>query len=147
MLKPRIKHALIACLLAMPAAQAAEFVSTMRHGALLYPEPKAAAVPQWVLSQGIPLEVVSRQESWLRVRDRTGNIAWLRTADASPVRALEVLRDTSVHIGQDKRSPAVFKASAGLVLTQVEAFPNGWLRVKHRGGQQGFIRIEDVWGA
>ncbi|TJZ73133.1 SH3 domain-containing protein [Chitiniphilus eburneus] len=138
---------LLACVFVAQAATAVDFRSASRHGVLLYQQPQDAAAKLFVVSRGTPLEVLTEQGEWLRVRDRQGSLAWVKKADLSATRQVEVLRSTSVHGQADSASPVVFKAEPGLLLNLLDNARNGWLRVKHQGGQEGFIRIEEVWGA
>ncbi|WP_255991567.1 SH3 domain-containing protein [Chitinolyticbacter albus] len=142
-----IKALLLACALAAQAAHALEFRSAARHGVVLYQQPVDTAAKQFVISRGSPLEILATQDGWLRVRDRAGAIAWVKAADVSPVQTVEVLKAATVYSKPDTAAPVAFKAAAGLVLTLVENSRNGWLRVKHQGGLEGYIRIEQVWGA
>jgi hypothetical protein len=34
-----------------------------------------------------------------------------------------------------------------VILDLLEVASGGWLRVRHRDGETGFIRVTDVWGA
>lgn len=46
----------------------------------------------------------------------------------------------------DAKSAAIFRAETGLLLDLLESTKTGWIKVKHRDGDIGFIRIEEVWG-
>ncbi len=126
---------------------AVDFRTAARHGVLLYQQPQDSATKLFVVSRGTPLEILAEQGDWLRVRDRQGSLAWAKKADLSATRQVEVLRTSNVHGQADSASPVVFKAEPGLLLNLLDNARNGWLRVKHQSGQEGFIRIEEVWGA
>jgi len=40
----------------------------------------------------------------------------------------------------------VFEAERDVVLELVEAVPGGWVKVRHRDGQSGFLKAPQVWG-
>ena len=41
----------------------------------------------------------------------------------------------------------VFEAEKGVLLDLVEPLPvNGWVKVRHRDGQLGYVRVNQVWG-
>ncbi|WP_035057759.1 SH3 domain-containing protein [Andreprevotia chitinilytica] len=148
MRKPRTKLALLAALaLVAGACHALEFRSIARHGAVLYEAPKDSAKKLFVGSRGMPVEVLSEDGTWLRVRDRDGTLAWLKKADASSKRYIAVLKPTTVYQKADAGSPAVYKAGKDLLLELQDNTRTGWLKVKHRDGLIGYIRIEEVWGA
>ncbi|MGZ5662487.1 MAG: SH3 domain-containing protein [Usitatibacter sp.] len=44
------------------------------------------------------------------------------------------------------QSPLVFEAYKQVLLEVVEPPADGWVKVRHRDGQQGFVRVAHVWG-
>lgn len=96
--------------------------------------------------RGTPLEIVLEQGEWLRVRDQTGLMAWIRKQDVSSLRTLQVIKPATVRREADAKSAAIFRAETGLLLDLLESTKTGWIKVKHRDGDIGFIRIEEVWG-
>ncbi len=145
--KPLINLGLIAALaLTAGAAQALEFRSAARHGVVLQDAPGDKARKVFVLSRGTPLEIVLEQGEWLRVRDQTGLMAWIRKQDVSSLRTLQVIKPATVRREADAKSAAIFRAETGLLLDLLESTKTGWIKVKHRDGDIGFIRIEEVWG-
>ncbi|SMC29772.1 SH3 domain-containing protein [Andreprevotia lacus DSM 23236] len=146
--KPRTKLLVLAALaLLAGASHALEFRSVARHGAVLYQAPQDDAKKLFVLSRGTPLELLSEENGWLRVRDREGTLAWLKKTDASGKRYVAVLKPVNVYQKPDAGAAVQFKAGKDLLLELVENTRNGWLKVKHRDGQTGYIRIEEAWGA
>ncbi|WP_159674309.1 SH3 domain-containing protein [Andreprevotia sp. IGB-42] len=138
---------LVALALIAGASHALEFRSAARHGVVLYQAPQDSAKKLFVVSRGTPLELLSEDGTWLRVRDRDGTLAWLKKTDASNKRFVAVLKATSVYQKPDAGSAVAFKAGKDLLLELVENARNGWLKIKHRDGQTGYIRIEEAWGA
>jgi SH3-like domain-containing protein len=41
---------------------------------------------------------------------------------------------------------AVFRAEKNVLLEVEEAPANGWLKVRHRDGESGYVKIGAVWG-
>lgn len=128
------------------AAQALEFRSAASHGVVMFDAPDNLARKVFVLSRGTPLEIMVEQGDWVRVRDQGGSLAWVRKQDVSSQRTLQVIKPASVYRDADAKSPALFRASPGLLLNLLENTKTGWIKVKHRDGETGFIRIEEVWG-
>ena len=116
------------------------------HGVVLQDAPGDKARKVFVLSRGTPLEIVLEQGEWLRVRDQTGLMAWIRKQDVSSLRTLQVIKPATVRREADAKSAAIFRAETGLLLDLLESTKTGWIKVKHRDGDIGFIRIEEVWG-
>ena len=145
--KPLIKLGVIAALvLSANAAFALEYRSVARHGAVLFEAPGDEAKKLFMASKGMPLELLAEQGDWIRVRDRTGGLAWLKKSEVSAKRTVQVLRGAGIYKAADTKSPLLYRAGKDLLLDLQENTRTGWLKVKHRDGQSGFIRIEEVWG-
>ena len=46
----------------------------------------------------------------------------------------------------DDSAPVSFEAEKNVSLDFVEVVPGGWVKVRHRDGQSGFVRINQIWG-
>ncbi|MDP1634047.1 MAG: SH3 domain-containing protein, partial [Gallionellaceae bacterium] len=46
----------------------------------------------------------------------------------------------------DDKAALAFEAERDVVLELLEAVPGGWVKVKHRDGQSGFLKAPQVWG-
>ncbi|MCX7206847.1 MAG: SH3 domain-containing protein [Proteobacteria bacterium] len=145
--KPLIKLSVIAALaLSANAAFALEYRSIARHGVVLSEAPADEAKKLFLASKGMPLELLAEQGDWARVRDRTGSLAWLKKTDLSSKHTVQVLKDSAIYKTADAKSAIIYRAGKDLLLELQENTRTGWLKVKHRDGVVGFIRIEEVWG-
>lgn len=145
--KPRTKAVLALTLLALASGvEALEFRSALKHGAVFFDAPDAKAKKLFVISKSTPVEVLAEQADWLRIRDREGKLAWMKKAELGKRTHIEVIKPSVVYKEGSTQSAALFKAEPGLLLELTENTRVGWLRVRHRDGLAGFIRIEDVWG-
>ena len=45
-----------------------------------------------------------------------------------------------------EQAPLVFQAQQGVVLDIAEPPAGGWVKVRHAGGQTGYVKISQVWG-
>lgn len=131
---------------AASTVSALEYRSAAKHGVILFDAPNDTARKVYVLSRGTPLEILAEQKDWLRVRDQGGSLAWVHKQDLSTQRTLQVTKPTAILKEADAKSAVVFRAEPGLLLDLVENTKTGWIKVKHRSGDIGFIRIEEVWG-
>ena len=129
------------------AGSAAEFRSVSENAAILYDAPSSKAKKLFVVSHGYPFEVVVIVEGWSKVRDASGELTWVESkllADRRTVLVkgpLAQVRETA-----DDNAPVVFQAQQHVVLDLLEV-TGGWLRVRHRDGQAGYVRVTQVWGA
>lgn len=128
-------------------AWALDFRSVAEIAAVLYDAPSAKANKLYIVNQGYPLEVVVLVEGWSKVRDANGDLAWIESKDLTDKRTLMVkVPLAQVRRSADENSPVVFQAQQNVILELVDVASGAWLRVRHRGGQTGFIKVADVWG-
>ena len=129
------------------ASAAAEFRSVADNAAVLYDAPSAKSKKLFVVGQGYPFEVVVVVEGWSKVRDASGDLTWVENKHLTDKRTVLVKAPLAqVRETADDASPVVFQAQQNVLLELVDV-AGGWLRVRHRDGQAGFIRITQVWGA
>lgn len=127
---------------------AMEFRSIAGTAAVLYDAPSAKSRKVYVVNQGYPLEVVVVVEGWVKVRDANGELTWVDSKALSDKRTVMVKVPVAlVRQNADDASPVVFQAQQDVILELESVAAGGWLRVKHRDGQSGFIKAADVWGA
>ena len=145
---------LLPALAAATAASAADFRSTFDAATVLYDAPSSRAKPLFVLGRDVPLEVIVPVEGWIKVRDVGGTIGWVEKralADRKSLVVRVVVAD--VRAIPDEAAPIVFRAEQNVLLELAEpatsasttAMP-GWVGVKHRDGQAGYVRISQVFG-
>jgi SH3-like domain-containing protein len=133
--------------LAFPLAGAAEFRSIGEAAAVLYDAPSTRATKVYVASRNLPVEVISTDGAWVKVRDPFGGLSWLeRTSLADRRTVMVAVPLADVRQRPEEVAPLVFQAQQGVVLDLVEAGTAGWVRVRHADGSSGFVRISQVWG-
>ena len=135
-----------ALLAACGSALAADYLS-LAEAAVMYDTPSAKGKPLFVVQRYTPMEVVVSLGEWVKVRDAEGTIAWIEKRSLSPARMLLATTRAQVRQAPDANAAIVFEADRGVVLELLEASPPGWAKVKHRDGQSGFVRINQVWGS
>lgn len=129
------------------AAPAADFRSVSENVAILYDAPSAKAKKLFVVSQGYPFEVVVVVEGWSKVRDANGDLTWIESRHLADKRTVLVRAPLAqVREAADDNAPVVFQAQQNVLLELVEV-AGAWLRVRHRDGQAGYIRVAQAWGA
>jgi len=130
------------------AGAAAEFRSVAENAAVLYDAPSAKAKKLYVVSHGYPIEVVVVVEGWSKVRDASGELTWIESKQLSDKRIVMVRMPLAqVREAADDNAPVAFQAQQNVLLELLEVASGGWLRVRHRDGQSGYVRVAQVWGA
>ena len=146
MIDKRCSAAVLAGLLASANAAALEFRSVAEPAAILYDAPSSKAKKLFVLSQGYPVEVVVKLEGWTKVRDDTGEFAWLENNRLSERHTVMVkVASAEARQAANENSPVVFIAEKSVFLELVE-MAVGWVKVRHSDGATGFIKVSQLWG-
>lgn len=131
---------------ALPAA-GAEFRSLADRAAILYDAPSTRADRLFIATRQYPFEVLVRLDNWTKVRDANGEVAWIENkALGGRHTVLVTVPLADVRAAASAQSPLVFEAYKHVLLEVVEAPAEGWVKVRHRDGQQGFVRVTHVWG-
>jgi SH3-like domain-containing protein len=146
--------ATFALAVAANAVAAADFLAAADAATVLYDAPSAKARPLFVLSKDTPLEVIVPVEGWTKVRDVGGTIGWIEKKSLADRRSLVVrVPAAEVRANPDEAAPLVFRAENGVLLELAEPATSstttstpGWVKVRHRDGQAGFVRITQVFG-
>jgi SH3-like domain-containing protein len=142
---PRGLLAFLAAL--VPLAAGADFRSIGEPAAVLYDAPSTRANKLYVASRNLPVEVISTDGTWVKVRDPFGGLSWVEGKALAPRRTVIVTVPVAdVRQRAEEASPLAFQAQAGVVLELVETGATGWVRVRHPDGSSGFVRIAQVWG-
>jgi SH3-like domain-containing protein len=134
-------------------AAAADF-QALAEPAVLYDAPSTKAKPLFVLGRDTPVELIVPLEGWTKVRDAAGTIGWIERRNLTDRRTLAVrVPIADVRAAPDDSAPVVFRAEHNVLLELAEpvsaptATANpGWVKVRHRDGQSGFVRVAQVFG-
>jgi SH3-like domain-containing protein len=138
---------LVLALAAAAPAAAAEFRALGEKPAILYDAPSTRADRLFVASRLYPFEVLVKLDQWTKVRDSNGEVAWVENgALGTKPTALVTVPLADVRAAPSAQAPLVFEAYKQVILEVVEPPANDWVKVRHRDGQEGFIRVAHVWG-
>jgi len=133
--------------LALPAA-AGEFRTIAENGTVLYDAPSVRAKKLFVTSRNYPVEIVINVDNWVKVRDCTGDLAWIEKKALSDNRAVIVTAPAAdVRAAANDQAQLVFQAQQGVVLDVAEPPAGGWVKVRHASGRTGYVKVSQVWGS
>ncbi len=138
--------AVVTMLAAASPAFALDYRSVV-EAAPVYDAPSAKSKPLFVVLAGTPVELVVSLDGWSKVRDSKGDLTWIEKKHLSEKRMVMVRFDRAqVRAAADDKAALAFEAERDVVLELLEAVPGGWVKVKHRDGQTGFLKAPQVWG-
>ena len=136
----------LAALLSAAPALALDY-RTVIEAAPMYDAPSAKSKALFVVMAGTPVELVVSLEGWSKVRDSRGDLSWIEKKYLAERRNVIVRADRAqVRAAAEDKAALVFEAERDVVLELLEAVPGGWVRVRHRDGQSGFLKAMQVWG-
>ncbi|HET9576870.1 MAG TPA: SH3 domain-containing protein [Usitatibacter sp.] len=142
------RAAALALALAALPAWAATYRSIGERPAILYDAPSTRADRLFIATPSYPFEVLVKLEQWTKVRDANGEVAWVENKALSDRPSVVVTVPVAdVHAEPNPQSPLVFEAYKQVLLEVLEPPAGEWVKVRHRDGQQGYVRVAHVWGA
>lgn len=137
----------LVCCCAVSTAQAVDYVSVGEGSAILYDAPSLKAKKLFVVSRYMPFEQVVTLDNWVKVRDRSGALYWLEKrvlTNKNYVYAVNPVVD--VRADADSGAQRVFQVRGQVALELLEVTGTGWVKVRHKDGETGFVRSTEVWG-
>ena len=141
--------------LALPlVARAADFRSTSDPATVLYDAPSARAKPLYVYGRDVPVESLVASRAGRRSAMRQERSAGCRSESLADKRMVVVRAPgADVRAAADERAPVVFRADRDVLLEIAEPAASpaatatpGWVKVRHRDGQAGYVRLAQVFG-
>ena len=128
--------------------------ATSEPATVLYDAPSARARPLFVYGRDVPVETLVSVEGWTKIRDAAGTIGWMPAKALSDKRVVVVRAGVAdVRAAAEDTAPVVFRAERDVLLDVAETAQSptatlmpGWLKVRHRDGQTGFVRLSQVFG-
>jgi SH3 domain protein len=125
---------------------ALDYRSIAVPAAVLYDAPSLKARKLFILNQGYPVEVFVTLDAWVKVRDASGELAWIEAKNLALQRVVMVkVARAEVRRAPEESAPVVFVAEQDVLLEVIDTADN-WAHVKHHDGSTGYIRIIQVWG-
>lgn len=145
-MRPLTKFAILLLALLPAAAFALDYRSVSVPRGVLYDAPSASGKKLFVVSQFYPVEVIVDLGAWVKVRDKTGELAWIDSRQLAPKRTVLALDTADIRGSADAAAPVIFRVDRDVAMELVESVGNGWVKVRHRDGLTGFILSSQVWG-
>lgn len=141
---------LFGSLLFLPIAAEAEmaFFSIAERSVVMYDAPSLKADKLYVADRYLPVEVVVDVEGWAKVRDSSGSLAWIEKKFLNEQRYVIVTVPlANIHRSADPNSELLFQAEENIVMEWLESEALGWVKVRHKDGQIGYVKVNQVWGS
>lgn len=141
-----------AALLGLPlalatAGAAASDYQSLAEPAILYDAPSKQGKPLFIIQRYTPVETVVNIDRWVKVREPSGSLLWLERRQLSEKRTVIVTAARAdIRQKPDAGAPLAFEAGKDVVLELADKPVDGWVKVRHRDGTGGYVRVNQVWG-
>ena len=130
-----------------PVALAGEFRSIAESGTVMYDAPSVRAKKLFVATRSYPVEVMINIDAWVKVRDQSGDLAWVEKKALSDKRTVVVTAPfADIRQAPGDQAALVFQAQQGVALDVLEPPSGSWVKVRHADGQVGYLKMAQVWG-
>lgn len=96
--------------------------------------------------RGLPLLIVAETEMWRKVKDISGDEAWVRKPALSGARTVLAMQSTPLRSRPDARAREVARTDPKALL-RLQECREGWCEVKAENGLKGWARQDALWGA
>jgi len=96
--------------------------------------------------RGLPLMIVAETEMWRKVRDISGDEAWVRKPALSGSRTVLTLQTTSIRSRPNANAREIARTEPKALL-RLQDCKSGWCEVKSESGLKGWARQDMLWGA
>lgn len=144
---PALLPAVLALALLPAGAMAIDFKSVAAAPAVMFDAPGLKARKMFIAPAGMPIEIVLVSGDWTRVRDVSGELSWIESRLLTARRTLVVEAPiVTARASASDTAPVAFTAAKGVLLELAEPIASGWIKVKHRDGDIGFVKAAEVWG-
>lgn len=116
--------------------------------AILYDGLSTKANKIFILSRFHPVEVLVKLDKWTKVRDAGNTVGWMENTLLVEKRYVQVASTSAeIRVAPNANAAIVFEAERAVLLEPAgPATADGWLPIRHRDGQSGFVRAAQVWG-
>lgn len=115
--------------------------------AIVFDAPSQKAEKIFVLARFQPVEVLVKLDKWIKIRDAENTLGWVEAGALGDKRFVQIAVPVAdIHAARDANSALAFEAQRSVLLEVTGAAVEGWLPVRHRDGQVGFVRNNQVWG-
>ena len=137
----------VTLLLAAGVSHALDFKTIAPGAAIMYDAPSDKGGKLFVAPRGMPVEVVLSYGEWVKVRDMSGDMAWIELKQLSAKRNV-VARNANVKVRAtaDEAAAPILLVDKGVLLELVDNQITSWVKVRHRDGVTGFVKATDIWG-
>jgi SH3-like domain-containing protein len=136
---------LLAALVFVTAASAAEFVSVVKDGVNLRSTPDTAAEVRFQLPAGYPLQLIERKGDWLNVSDYENDRGWIsaKLVTTTPYVIIKAAKG-NIRAEASANSRQVGKVVREVILKKIDQ-QGDWVKVSHPQLPSGWIHQQLVW--
>lgn len=127
-------------------SQAQEFLSIKGNTVNIRAKPTTKSDIAWELINGYPVQVIARQDDWVKVKDFEGPLGWVHMPLTSTEPHFLIKSDNvNLRAGPATSHSVVTKLSKYDIVKTLEK-RNDWAKVKTSDGKEGWMLEKLGWG-
>lgn len=143
---PRVVTVALVLLLSTGGAFAQSMVSVKSQTLNMREGPGTRHPVIWQLSRGYPLQVVSRQADWLKVKDFEGDSGWVsRSLTAATPHHVVKASKANLRSGPGTKYRVKGSMAYGETLRTLQK-QRQWVKVRHESLGEGWVSRQLLWG-
>ena len=129
------------------AALSSPYAAIGERAAIVYDAPSLKAEKTFVLPRFQPVDVLVKLDKWIKIRDADNTLGWVEASALGDKRFVQIAVPVAdIRAARNASAPLVFEAQRAVLLEVTGPAADGWLPVRHRDGQTGFVRKNQIWG-
>ena len=127
-------------------AQAQEFLSIKGNTVNIRAKPTTKSEIAWELINGYPVQVIAKQDDWLKVKDFEGTLGWVHKPLTSADPHFLIKSNTvNLRSGPGTNHSVVTKLNKYDIVKTLEK-KGEWAKVKTAEGLEGWLSVKLGWG-
>lgn len=127
-------------------AQAQEFLSIKGNTVNIRAKPTTKSEVAWELINGYPVQVIARQDDWLKVKDFEGPLGWVhKPLTADDPHFLIKANTVNLRAGPGTNHQVVSKLKKYDIVKTLEK-QGEWAKIKTAEGEEGWMSVNLGWG-
>ena len=129
------------------AALSRPYAAIGERATIVYDAPSLKAEKTFVLPRFQPVDVLVKLDKWIKIRDADNTLGWIEAGALGEKRFIQIAVPVAdIRAARNATAALVFEAQRAVLLEVTGPAADGWLPVRHRDGQTGFVRKIQIWG-
>ena len=123
------------------------FRSVAHAETVLFDAPSDKARKLYIAPAGMPVEIISMLRDWVKFRDSEGDLSWVNREALTDRRTVVTTAPATMRREPRDEAEPILDADQGVLFELLDDRPTGtFARVRHAGGEIGYLPTASLWG-